>query len=76
VLLLIEAKLAGHVAKEHVRLGVLLVEGGDIQIDPAIAVHVAPSRSMPHDAGDMRKQAGFIADVAEDKSGYGLLVAG
>jgi hypothetical protein len=65
--LLIEMELALLVAEEQVRLGAIGVKRADIEVEPAVTIGIAPGGAVAADAGDRRRQAGFVADVAEDE---------
>src|SRR5262249_10543436 len=65
LLLVVETELPLVVAQEHAGLGASIVESSHEQVWPAVAVHIAPGNTVAADAGNVREQAGLVADVAE-----------
>src|SRR5262249_856966 len=43
------------------------MEGGDVEVDPAVAVHIAPGCPVAANAGEVGEQPGLVADVPEDE---------
>ena len=70
-LLIVERELPLVVPEEHVRLTAIAAEGGDVEVEPAVAVYVAPPRPVTEDAADRRGQARLVADVAELEGVFG-----
>src|SRR5262249_37677676 len=60
-------KLALLVAEEEVGLAAGHVEGGNVEIDPAVAIHVTPGRPVAPDVRSVGKEAGRVAGVGEDE---------
>src|SRR5262249_26331257 len=58
-------------AKEEVRPGAVLVESGDVEVEPAVAVHIAPARGGSLDAVQAGEQPRLLTDVAEDEGSAG-----
>src|SRR5688572_7001388 len=54
MLLVVELELAAGIAEKHVGLRPLGMKGAHVQVDPAVAVDVAPARGVSADARGMR----------------------
>src|SRR5262249_16169241 len=53
------------------------VEGGDVEVEPAVAVHVTPGGPVPPDARGVGEEAGRFTGVDEDEwVGFGMGVFG
>src|SRR5262249_31080167 len=65
--LAVERKLAFLIAKEEVRLRTFVMKCRDIEIDPAVAVGVAPRRAVAANAAGCRQDAALDAHIAKNK---------
>src|SRR5688572_27921129 len=58
---------AAEIMEKQIRLGALRVEGTDIQVDPSIAIRVAPPCGMSADTSHARQQRRLRTRVSKDK---------
>ena len=72
----IERELPLVVAQESAGFGAGVMKGGDEEIGPAGVGDIAPGRSVAANAGEVRKNAGLCADIAEHEGGSFFLAPG
>jgi hypothetical protein len=65
--LIIQFQPSVAISKEQIGLCLLVMKRPDIQIGPAVTVHITPAGSVPLDTGSSRQKPRFSANITKPK---------